>query len=902
MEAQHHTSGFSTLALSSRVDTELGNFDSPDGIAIHIHKRPWPFEHEEGLGATRRSPSPSTRDSKETMQLLGSYFSILNMQAQLILNDGMPYYSDVPCHAHNPYTVFEVTLVGDFFELSYGGHKVARMNKNFCVQFRHLPHFGVQFQAYLPENDWHSVLSRHYATSATKVFAVDVNVYSFQYHAFQVGDILSQASLFLQKPTYDSRESVYCNPQTLEFKGLEARPEAAFISITKASLAASHMDIAMDLEPPEPDRQINSSDLVDSVLNSLSHNGTLREIDTDQRRIKTFLLPHQKKAIDFMSQREGNQVPDTLSLWTELEDVNEDKYFRHTITGARRPYREEARGGIIADDMGLGKTLVVLFAIATSMQNATDFVSSRPQVVQRSSKSKQASRATLVLAPSTLLIDSWITEIRKHTHSGGITFHKHLGSERHDPSEIARHFESDIVFTTFATVTQDSIRKKPDLETIHYFRIVLDEAHYIRNRNTKQFQAVDRLVAQHRWCLTGTPIQNSLDDLGTLVSFLRVPILNKPPAFRTFIIAPTASKTRTRYQNLQTLLQAICLRRTKNILGLPEIVPHIQLLQLSGRERREYDDLFQRFKNFVQMAVSGRKSKVSAIVLHSIHELRLFCNNGLRTTTRDNLDSDDELFSMLQQYGASVCSKCGGQVFSIDQSTGDANSDIGTFLTTCKHLVCHSCLPQCFKPEQGCLLCASGDKPKSLFDDSVIDLYREIKSTNVVDSPVKEYPSKLLALLAALRMDPGNKCIVFSSWKKTLDLTAALLKTSGLYYEFIHGGLTLKKRINVLESFRSPTGPNILLMTLGTGAVGLNLVVATRIYILEPQWNPFIELQAMARAQRLDQTKEVKVVRYIMEDTIEHSNVLNKQKKKAALAGDGFGREKLQESLQYFGV
>ena len=69
----------------------------------------------------------------------------------------------------------------------------------------------------------------------------------------------------------------------------------------------------------------------------------------------------------------------------------------------------------------------------------------------------------------------------------------------------------------------------------------------------------------------------------------------------------------------------------------------------------------------------------------------------------------------------------------------------------------------------------------------------------------------------------GLRChsIVFSSWKKTLDLAARLLEFHGMRYDVIHGGLALPKRLKVLGGFKSPTGPNILLMTLGTGAVGL---------------------------------------------------------------------------------
>jgi SWI/SNF-related matrix-associated actin-dependent regulator of chromatin subfamily A3 len=78
--------------------------------------------------------------------------------------------------------------------------------------------------------------------------------------------------------------------------------------------------------------------------------------------------------------------------------------FRHVLTAAKRPQREdakEAKGGIIADDMGLGKTLVVLSAIARSMKNATDFASNYAKDLPTLSKCQHASRATLVLAPST---------------------------------------------------------------------------------------------------------------------------------------------------------------------------------------------------------------------------------------------------------------------------------------------------------------------------------------------------------------------------------------------------------------------------------------------------------------------------------------------------------------------
>lgn len=229
-----------------------------------------------------------------------------------------------------------------------------------------------------------------------------------------------------------------------------------------------------------------------------------------------------------------------------------------------------------------------------------------------------------------------------------------------------------------------------------------------------------------------------------------------------YIIAPTSSRKSNRSQNLQTLLQTICLRRTKDILGFPETVPEQRLVRFSDRERREYSELLQRFKENVQIAVSGRRSKVSATVLHSIHELRLFCNNGLRTA-REAPQSDDELLTTYRQYDENNCARCGDSIYVIDQSGSDFNA--GIFIATCKHLVCHSCYPHCFTSVEGCALCLGGDRPPWPAIENELHPY------NMYEQPSEEFPSKLQALLRDLQADPTSKwydktdiCVICCSW------------------------------------------------------------------------------------------------------------------------------------------
>ncbi|KAI9665476.1 MAG: hypothetical protein M1831_001618 [Alyxoria varia] len=131
--------------------------------------------------------------------------------------------------------------------------------------------------------------------------------------------------------------------------------------------------------------------------------------------------------------------------------------------------------------------------------------------------------------------------------------------------------------------------------------------------------------------------------------------------------------------------------------------------------------------------------------------------------------------------------------------------------------------------------------------------------------------------------------LIFSCWKTTLQLVAQILLSKGITAAFIHGEVPLQNRKSILSSFRDFDRGNVLLMTLGTGAVGLNLFTARRIHIIEPQWNPAVEEQALGRAVRLGQTAEVTILKYVMDDTIE-TNVRSRQEKKLHLAS-AFGKQ-----------
>ncbi|TRX91404.1 hypothetical protein FHL15_007628 [Xylaria flabelliformis] len=235
------------------------------------------------------------------------------------------------------------------------------------------------------------------------------------------------------------------------------------------------------------------------------------------------------------------------------------------------------KGGILADDMGLGKTIQALALILCHP----------PQDGTR--------KTTLIVIPNSLL-RQWEREIDdkvKPDHKlKTVIFH----STKKKSMTVAKLLSYDIVLTTYGTLAfewkQVYDNRKPDAAVLlasHaiFHRVILDEAHNIKNRNSQASKAVDRLRATYRLCMTGTPLMNRLDELYPLVRFLRVEPYRDLVRFRK--IAGSGSM-----KQLHVLLGRILLRRTEKtivdgepILSLPELT--VQTVEVVfDKDQEEY--------------------------------------------------------------------------------------------------------------------------------------------------------------------------------------------------------------------------------------------------------------------------------------------------------------------------
>lgn len=145
----------------------------------------------------------------------------------------------------------------------------------------------------------------------------------------------------------------------------------------------------------------------------------------------------------------------------------------------------------------------------------------------------------------------------------------------------------------------------------------------------------------------------------------------------------------------------------------------------------------------------------------------------------------------------------------------------------------------------------------------------------------EKVPPKLETLLDSIGeiVESGESALVFTQFLQTLEHSARILKAAGIPVFVLHGGVPTAQRQKILADFNAVPGGAVLIMTLKTGGVGLNLTKASYVFHLEPWWNPSVENQATDRAHRLGQNKAVQVFRYIMHESLEEKIELLKERK-----------------------
>ena len=288
---------------------------------------------------------------------------------------------------------------------------------------------------------------------------------------------------------------------------------------------------------------------------------------------------------------------------------------------------DKRMGACLADDMGLGKTLQVI-AVLQSVKERTLLaagpelrvsLSPKPQLdlfAEVETKVPQSLPSLIVMAPS--LIHNWDNELKKF--APGLSVLKYVGQRRNpDPSAF---YQSDIILTTYGVIRNDV----EVLSRFNFEYIILDESQLIKNVRSVSFQSVKLLQGKHKIVLTGTPVENSLADLWSQLTFLQPGLLGSFKYFKNeFVIPVEQQKDALKLERLRKIISPFILRRTKEevVPELPPLTKSIHYCEMHKEQRDFYEGQKSLYRNHILDNISKQGiEKSQLLILRGLTQLR----------------------------------------------------------------------------------------------------------------------------------------------------------------------------------------------------------------------------------------------------------------------------------------
>ncbi|CAH6420184.1 DEAD/SNF2 helicase [uncultured virus] len=583
---------------------------------------------------------------------------------------------------------------------------------------------------------------------------------------------------------------------------------------------------------------------------------------------------------------------------------------QHEALAWMRECERRQSGGVLADAMGMGKTLVTLGLVISDDRR----------------------KRTLIVCPKSVLLQ-WRDEALAHLQvetSFVAVYHERAGR-----APVLRLLHEDdgprLVIATYDTVRIEHARMRAEeqdgdsvptsLFGVCWHRVVLDEAHSIRNARSKVHAAACALRAAKRWCVTGTPFNNSASDVRALCAFV---------GDRPYGDARWWRDAHRRPASVDAWRRRYLLLRDKQCLCLPEVRSIVHRCELSKRERAVYDELrgaaagaYRRWVEAENAPVVLPESAVERVgryanLLVRLLRLRQACDHpelALPRSTRERDEDDEEAAEYARR---TCCALCGQTLIDPttpsttgkrrdddddheeqeeeeeqqeDRTDGEPPGSPSTALGCQQHPICDGCrtTPELRNGADGaCPVCAAELADDEQTDEDEDELERSVRALSIRDmttasdgdenekdssSNEENSSSKLRQLCAIVReaRSGGEKVVVFSQWTSMLDRIQARLERDGSRPPLRIDGRVSdpNARAALLRRFADDAAADVLLLSLKVGGVGLNLTAASHVVLVDPWFNPAAEDQALDRVHRIGQTRPVTMHRLLCPDTIE---------------------------------
>ncbi|XP_037958222.1 SWI/SNF-related matrix-associated actin-dependent regulator of chromatin subfamily A containing DEAD/H box 1 homolog [Teleopsis dalmanni] len=482
--------------------------------------------------------------------------------------------------------------------------------------------------------------------------------------------------------------------------------------------------------------------------------------------------------------------------------------------------------GILADEMGLGKTIQIIAFLAYLKEN------------------NLVKAAHLIVVPSSTL-DNWEAEIAKWCPS--LVVEKYHGSQDERRRMRIRFAKDgftgfDILLTTYHIVcSTPEERKMFRVSKLHY--VIFDEAHMLKNMTTQRYANLITINAQMRILLTGTPLQNNLLELMSLLCFVMPKFFAKSiedikSLFAKKSKAESSNDDVSQFQETQVerakrIMKPFVLRRLKKdvIMNLPKKSSFVIKVPMSDIQKQNYHGLVEYYSNHKGEICSGDRAGVTIMM-----EMRKAANHPLLTR---QYFTDAKLNEFAKRLAISGSYKKTNPQYIFEELA--VMSDYQVYQLCTKY---------------------------ELDDVTIPDKY-------ICDSGKFKHLDTLLPQLKS----EGHRVLIFSQFTMMLDIVQHYLEIRKHGYFRLDGSTPVEERQDMINDFNSDSDIFIFLLSTKAGGVGINLTAADTCIIHDIDFNPYNDKQAEDRCHRMGQTRDVTIYRLISESTIEEGMLMVAEEK-----------------------
>ncbi|XP_057704668.1 lymphoid-specific helicase isoform X2 [Corythoichthys intestinalis] len=493
---------------------------------------------------------------------------------------------------------------------------------------------------------------------------------------------------------------------------------------------------------------------------------------------------------------------------------------------------ENGINGILADEMGLGKTIQCIAHIAMMIE-------------------KKVMGPFLVVAPLSTL-PNWINEFKRFTPEVSVLLYHGPQPERGKLRKKMNRFQGSLnMYPVVVTSFEIAMIDRKFLQRYQWKYLIVDEGHRIKNLNCRLVRELKTLPTDNKLLLTGTPLQNNLAELWSLLNFLLPEVFDDLKSFQSWFDIDTLGEAESlvaaeREQSILSILHQILtpflLRRLKSDVTL-EVPPKKEIIVYAPLAAKQ-EIFYTAVMNKTIAQVLGQQKSETPVYLTP--------NGRPKRRTQKIVDyneAEDDTPLSLEKYLEKIQKEQEKSPSPILDIQCPLDAEINLKMRNILMLLKKCC------------------NHPYLIEYPLNPATQEFK----IDEQLVQCSGKFLILdrlLPALK-ERGHKVLIFSQMTSILDLLMDYCYLRGFNYSRLDGSMSYPDREENMAKFNKDPDVFIFLLSTRAGGLGINLTAADTVIIFDSDWNPQADLQAQDRCHRIGQTKPVVVYRLVTANTID---------------------------------